>query len=87
MLCNGSVIVSVQGEGAFGDPRRPNHYGQSDRHGIVNKSRKVFSKEELANMLKHINDDGPAPDKIHYLEDLSSDDKSMLHTLITSIAG
>ena len=71
------VIVSVQGGGTFGDPRRPNHYGQSDRRGIINKSRKVFSKEELADMLKHINDDSPTTDKIHYLEDLSSDDKSM----------
>lgn len=64
---------SVEGEGTFGDPRRPHHYGRSDRRGIINKSKKVFSKEELLSMMEHVNDG--ETDKIHYLEDLSSRDK------------
>ena len=50
---------------SFGkDRRRVNHYGKSDRRGIVNKRTKVFSKKELAKMLKKINDDSGDPQQL-----------------------
>lgn len=39
------------------DQRRAHYYGSSDRRGVVNKRTKVFSKKELSEMLKHLNDD------------------------------
>ena len=35
-----------------GDQRRTHHYGHSDRRGIINKRRRVFSQKEVAEMLK-----------------------------------
>ena len=34
-------------------------YGHSDRRGIINKTKKVFTRKELSEMLKNIRDDSP----------------------------
>ena len=41
----------------YGDPRRSGYYGHSDRRGIINKSTKVFTREEYAAMLKALRED------------------------------
>ena len=40
---------------ASGD-QRTHYYGKSDRRGVINKRTKVFSREEVTDMLKYIND-------------------------------
>ena len=39
------------------DHRRTHYYGNSDRRGVINKRTKVFSRRELAEMLKNLKDD------------------------------
>ena len=39
------------------DERRAHYYGKSDRRGIINKRTKVFTKQELSEMLKKLNHD------------------------------
>ena len=50
----------MQGERPYGDPRRSGYYGHSDRRGIINKSTKVFTREEYAAMLKALREDKQA---------------------------
>ena len=39
------------------DHRRTHYYGNSDRRGVINKRTKVFSRRELAEMLKNLKED------------------------------
>ena len=39
------------------DQRRTHYYGNSDRRGVINKRTKVFSRRELAEMLKNLKED------------------------------
>ena len=39
------------------DQRRIHYYGNSDRRGVINKRTKVFSRRELAEMLKNLKED------------------------------
>ena len=39
------------------DQRRNHYYGNSDRRGVINKRTKVFSRKELAEMLKNLKED------------------------------
>lgn len=39
------------------DQRRTHYYGSSDRRGVINKRTKVFSKRELAEMLKNLKEE------------------------------
>ena len=39
------------------DHRRTHYYGNSDRRGVINKRTKVFSRRELAEMLKNLMED------------------------------
>ena len=45
----------------FSDKRRLNHFGYSDRSGIVNKKTAVFTKERLKRMLQNSNTDLDQP--------------------------
>lgn len=46
------------------DKRRTHYYGSSDRRGVINKRTKVFSKRELAEMLKNLKEDSIDSTKI-----------------------
>lgn len=39
---------------AYGDPRRAHYYGHSDRRGIINKSTKPFSRQQVSEMLEEL---------------------------------
>ena len=41
-----------------GDTRITGYYGDSDRRGVINKQTKLFSRQELSEMLKNLKDDG-----------------------------
>ena len=43
--------------GTFGDPRRPHYYGRSDRRGIINKSSRIFTRDQLSEMLDNLNEE------------------------------
>lgn len=46
------------------DQRRTHYYGSSDRRGVINKRTKVFSKRELAEMLKNLKEESIDSTKI-----------------------
>ena len=56
----------------FGDPRRPNHYGHSDRRGIINKYSRPFTQEQLAEMLDKLNEDPPESAQVPLLSAATS---------------
>ena len=43
-----------------GDHRRDHHYGHSDRRGIINKRRRVFTQREVAEALRKMDESGNA---------------------------
>lgn len=56
-LCIFCILVQVSE--SSNDPQKASNYGHSDRRGIINKSTKVFTRQELREMLKKLKDDGP----------------------------
>ncbi len=47
---------TVEGFQFTGDKRREHYYGESDRRGIINKKTKAFTKEQVFEMMKDVND-------------------------------
>ena len=45
----------------------PRFYGHSDRRGVINKATKLFTRDELSEMLRKLKDDGPKGDHIPLL--------------------
>ena len=58
----------------FGDPRRPNHYGHSDRRGIINKYSRPFTQEQVAEMLDKLNEEPPESSHVPLLSAATSSD-------------
>lgn len=64
------------GRGSFGDPRRPHHYGHSDRRGIISKSSKAFTREQLSEMLEKLNEKSSELSEVPLLSTTSSSSSS-----------
>lgn len=62
------------GKNTFGDPRRPNHYGHSDRRGIINKYSRPFTQEQVAEMLDKLNKEPPESSQVPLLSAATSSD-------------
>ena len=60
-----SVDKTVSSESIDGKEKRSLYHGKSDRRGIINKRRKVFTQEEVSQMLDSLNSaTSPDPDNL-----------------------
>ena len=62
--------------GSFGDPRRPHHYGHSDRRGIINKSTRAFTRKQLSEMFEKLNEESKSEADVPLLSVSSSSSSS-----------